>query len=121
MDSTVTGNPGQISTVQEQFKAWRSGRSSRREPIPQHLWQAAVELCREHSVTQVSRQLRLSYADLKERVAQDHLAPVQFVEMDMDTLAGRWQIECSRSDGSRLRIAGSGQPPAADIIRSFLS
>ena len=46
---------------------------------------------------------------------------VQFVEMDMDTLAGRWQIECNRSDGSRLRIAGSGQAPAAEMIRSFLS
>ncbi len=116
-----TGNPRKIETVQERFEAWRSGRANRREPIPQHLWQAAAELCRDHSITHVSRQLRLSYTDLKKRVAQDHLPPVQFVEMDMDTLAGRWQIECNRSDGSRLRIAGSGQAPAAEMIRSFLS
>ena len=121
MDDSVTDTPRKIETVQEQFEAWRSGRVNRREPIPQHLWQASAELCRDHSITHVSRQLRLSYTDLKKRVVQDHLPPVQFVEMDMDTLAGRWQIECNRSDGSRLRIAGSGRPPAAEIIRSFLS
>jgi hypothetical protein len=121
MDHTIADNPPEIETVQERFEAWRSGRANRRELIPQHLWQAAVELCRSHSTSHVSRQLRLSYADLKKRVAQGHLPSVQFVEMDMDTLAGRWQIECNRSDGHRLRIAGSGQPPAADIIRSFLS
>ncbi len=116
-----TGNPPKIETVQEHFEAWRSGRANRREPIPQQLWQAAAELCRDHSISHVCRQLRLSYADLKGRVAQDHLPPVQFVEMDMDTLAGRWQIECNRSDGSRLRIAGHGQAPAAEMIRTFLS
>ena len=121
MDHTIADNPPEIETVQERFEAWRSGRANRREPIPQYLWQAAAELCRDHSITHVSRQLRLSYTDLKERVAQDHLPQVQFVEMDMDTLAGRWQIECNRCDGSRLRITGSGQPPAAEIVRAFLS
>ena len=121
MDDSVTDTPRKIETVQEQFEAWRSGRVNRREPIPQPLWQAAAELCRHHSITHVSRQLRLSYSDLKGRVRQDHLPPVQFMEIDMDTLAGGWQIECNRSDGSRLRMAGSGQAPAAEIIRSFLS
>ena len=111
-----------MQVVQKRFEAWRSGRVSRREPIPQHLWQAAAELCRNHSITRVSRQLRLSYSDLKERVTQDHLLPVQFVEIDMDTLAGRWQIECNRADGSRLHMVGNGQVPAIEtIVRSFLS
>ena len=122
MDDTVTGNPPKIETVQKHFEAWRSGRANRREPIPQHLWQAAAELCHNHSITHVSRQLRLSYSDLKERATEEHLPSVQFMEIDMDTLAGRWQIECNRADGSRLRIAGSGQVPAIEtIVRSFLS
>lgn len=122
MDDTVTGNSPKIEVVEKHFEAWRSGKASKREPIPQHLWQAAVELCRNHSITHVSRQLRLSYSDLKGRVAKDHLPPVQFMEIDMDTLAGRWQIECNRADGSRLRMAGNGQVPAVEtIVRSFLS
>jgi hypothetical protein len=122
MDDTVTGNFPKIEVVQKRFEAWRSGRVSRREPIPQHLWQAAAELCRNHPMSHVSRQLRLSYSDLKKRVTKDHLPPVQFMEIDMDTLAGRWQIECNRADGSRLRMAGNGQVPALEtIVRSFLS
>jgi hypothetical protein len=73
-------------------------------------------------MSHVSRQLRLSYSGLKERVTEDHLPPMQFMEIDMDTLAGRWQIECNRPDGSHLRVAGKGQPPAIEtIVRSFLS
>lgn len=122
MDDTVTGKYTKIETVEKQFEAWRSGRASRREAIPQHLWQAAAELCRNHSITHVSRQLRLSYSDLKERVTQDHILPVQFVEIDMDTLAGQWQIECNRADGSRLHMVGNGQVPQIEtIVRSFLS
>ena len=122
MDDTVTGNPPKIETVQKRFEAWRSSRASRREPIPQHLWQAAVGLCREHSISHVSQQLRLSYSDLKKRISEDHYPPVQFMEIDIDTLSGRWQIECDRPDGSRLRMAGNGQPPAIEtIVSCFLS
>lgn len=122
MNHTVTANPPNIETVQKRFEAWRSGRTNRREPIPQHLWQAASELCRNRSVSHVSRQLRLSYSDLKDRVTEDHLPTVQFMEMDMGALGGRWQIECNRPDGSRLRINGNGQPPALEaVVRSFLS
>ena len=122
MDDTVTGNFPKIEVVQKHFETWRSNRAGRREPIPQHLWQAAAKLCRNHPMSHVSRQLRLSYSDLKKRVTKDHLLPMQFMEIDMDTLAGRWQIECNRADGNRLRIAGSGQAPAIEtIVRSFLS
>jgi hypothetical protein len=122
MNHTVTANPPSMETVEKRFETWRAGRANRREPIPRHLWQAAAELCRDHCVSHVSRQLRLSYSDLKEQVTQDHLAPVQFMEIDMDALAGQWQIECNRPDGSRLRIAGDGRPPAVEtIIKSFLS
>lgn len=121
MDHTVTDNPPEIETVQKRFEAWRSGRTNRREPIPQHLWQAAGELCRKYPISRVSRQLRLSYSDLKQQIPEGHPSPVQFMQFDIDTLAGQWQIECSRPDGSRLRIAGNGQPPAAEMIRTFLS
>jgi len=122
MDPTVTDNPPEITTVQEQFEAWRSVRASRREPIPQHLWQAAAELCREHSITQVSRQLRLSYSQLKGRVMRGRGSAVQFMEIGMDGLSGQWQIECDRADGSRLHMTGNGRPPAPEaILKAFIS
>ncbi len=122
MDHTVTSNPPKIETVKEHFEAWRSGRNSRREPIPQHLWQAAAGLCQENSISHVCQQLHLSYTDLKKRIHKEHLSPVQFMEIDIDTIDSGWQIECKRPDGSRLRMTGSGQPPAIEtIVRSFLS
>ncbi len=122
MDHTVTKDPPKMETVQKRFEAWRSGRSNRREPIPQHLWQAAGELCREYPISRVSRQLRLSYSDLKQQIPQEHHSPLQFMEFDIDTLPGQWQIECNRADGSRLRINGNGKPPAFEaVVRSFLS
>jgi hypothetical protein len=121
MNHTVTGSPPRIETVQKHFEAWRSGRADRREPIPQRLWQAAAELCGDHPISHVSRQLRLSYSDLKEQVAKEHLPQAQFMEIDMDALSGGWQVECNRPDGSCLRIVGNGQMPAVEtIIRSFL-
>jgi hypothetical protein len=122
MDPTVTGNPPEIVTVQEQFEEWRSVRASRRESIPQHLWQAAADLCREHSITQVSRQLRLSYSELKGRVIGGRGSVAQFVDIGMNALSGQWRIECDRADGSRLRMAGDGQPPSVEsILKAFVS
>jgi len=122
MDHTVTDNPREIATVRKQFEAWRSNRTSRREPIPQDLWQAAAELCREHSITRVSRQLRLSYTELKGRVRGGPRSAVQFMEIGMDALASQWRIECDRPDGIRLRMTGDGQPPSAEaILKAFVS
>ena len=122
MNRLVSYNDPTLERVQRQFELWRSERSSRREPIPEHLWQAAAELCREHSISRVSRQLHLSYAELKKQIAEDDPPPVGFMEIDLDLSPSRWQIECARSDGSQLRISGNGQPPAIKtVLRSFLS
>jgi len=122
MKETFAKNSPTLETVQQQFEAWRTSRSKRNQPIPKHLWQAAVELCENYSISQVSRKLRLSYMALKKRVANDQTSRLNFMEIDLKTMAGRWQIECNRVDGASLRISGSGQPPAIrDILGSFLS
>ena len=56
-----------LEVVRNQFEAWRKRRRCRGR-IPEALWQAAVELCREHSIFEVSRSLRLNYNGLKNRV-----------------------------------------------------
>jgi len=122
MNHPISDNPPTLEAVKERFKTWRSGRAKKRESIPQHLWQAAAGLCREHSTSRVSQQLRLSYSDLKRRIPEDPRSPVQFMEIDLDTVASRWQIECDRPDGGRIRMTGNGQPPAIDaVLKAFLS
>lgn len=122
MNQTISDKRPTIKTVQKHFEAWRSGRGNKREPIPRHLWQAAVDLCQEYSIAQVSRQLRLSYTDLKKKMRKDDSLPQQFVEIDTSSLAGQWQIECSRIDGSCLRMTGNGRPPEVDtLLKAFLS
>ena len=110
-----------LKSVQKRFEAWRSGRANKREPIPQHLWQAAAGLCKEYSIAQVSRELRLSYTDLKKKIQKDNSFSTRFVEIDTTVFGSQWQIECERSDGSRLRMTGNSRPPEIErLLRSFL-
>ena len=67
MKNSVTDNHPAVENVRLQFQVWRSSRI-KQEPIPEQLWQAAIALCRDHSVSHVSQRLRLSYADLKKRL-----------------------------------------------------
>ena len=122
MNPIVSDNSLTIETVQEQFRAWRSNRVNKREPIPHHLWQAAAELCQKHCITHVCRQLRLSFTDLKKRVRKEQPPAIHFMERDRNSLSGRWQIECSRPDGSQLRVTADKHPLQIEtIVRAFLS
>ena len=122
MNHIVSNNPPAIETVQEQFSAWRSNRVNKRERIPLHLWQAAAELCQAHPISHVCRQLRLSFSDLKKHIRKEQTPAIQFMEIDMNSLSGRWQIECSRSDGSQLRVTADNHPLEIEtIVRGFLS
>lgn len=119
-DATIDDSPT-LDAVQQQFESWRSGKT-KRERIPEALWEAAVGLCRSHPITQVCRRLRLCSADLKKRLPDSKSKPVQFMELDLSSLAGPWHIECERPDGARLRVSGNGQPPAIEpLLLRFLS
>jgi len=56
-----------LEIVRNQFESWRKRRRCRSR-IPEALWEAAVGLCREYSICDVSRALRLNYHGLKNRV-----------------------------------------------------
>jgi len=44
------------------------------------------------------------------------------MQIDMNSLAGRWQIECNRPDGSQLQVtADNHRLQIETIIRAFLS
>lgn len=122
MNYTLFDNTPTIETVQEQFRAWRSNRVSKREPIPDHLWQAAAKLCQAHPISHVCKQLRLSFTDLKRHIRKEQTPAIQFMEIDMNGLAGRWQIECNRADGSQLRVTADNHALQIEtMIKAFLS
>jgi hypothetical protein len=59
--------PEPVAQLQLQLNEIRSTRP-RGKKLPDSVWQAAVELAREHGVYSVARHLRLDYAGLKKRL-----------------------------------------------------
>ena len=65
MNAAVIPEP--IAQLQLQLNEIRSTRP-RGKRLPDSVWQAAVELAREHGVYSVARHLRLDYSGLKKRL-----------------------------------------------------
>ena len=59
--------PEPIAQLQHQLDQFRSAQPGRRK-LRESLWQAAVDLAREHGVYSVAHPLRLDYMGLKKRV-----------------------------------------------------
>jgi len=82
---SATPIPGAIEQLQRQLDEFRSTRPHRTK-LPETLWQAAVELARQHGVYSVAHPLRLDYTGLKKRLdgVPDHkkkTAKPAFVEL----------------------------------------
>ncbi|MBU1663751.1 hypothetical protein KKE25_04240 [Patescibacteria group bacterium] len=126
MDTTQINDQFTLESVQQQFTDWRASRHSKREHIPDRLWQAAVQLCNVHSVNHVSRSLQLSYTALGKRLACNQIAKeksVQFLRLEMDSpYSGQWQMECFRADGGRLHVSATGALPSlGELLQGFWS
>ncbi len=126
MDTTQVSDQFTLESVQQQFSDWRAHRSSKKEPIPDRLWQAAVRLCDVHTVGCVSCALGLSFTKLKERVAGNHFPkekPVQFLQLELGSpCSGQWQMDCIRADGSRLHLSATGALPSfGELLQGFWS
>jgi hypothetical protein len=111
-----------LESAAEQFEHWRANRQ-KRDRIPQHLWQAAVELCKDYPATAVCRRLRLSFADLKKHLSTSKNAPpVQFMKIDLSGATGSWQLCCRRGDGADISLCANGALPDINrLIETFLS
>lgn len=126
MDTTQINDQLTLESVQQQFADWRASRSSKREHIPDRLWQAAVQLCDVHTVGRVSGALRLSFTKLKKRHSGNHFPkekPVQFLRLEVGSPAsGQWQMECVRADGGRLHLSATGAVPSlGELLQGFWS
>jgi hypothetical protein len=119
--------PEPIAQLQRRFDEFRSTQPHRTK-LPETLWQAAVELAREHGLHPVAHPLRLDYMGLKKRLEgvpgpQKKVAAPAFVELIASHPAtiSECVIEFESSIGSKMRIQwkGSSTPDWASLLRAW--
>ena len=119
--------PGPIEQLQRQLDEFRSSRLHRTK-LPETLWQAAVELARQHGDYSVAHPLRLDYVGLKKRldgvpIPQKKATKTAFVELISAHQAPMPEcvIEFESSKGGKMRIQwkGSSTPDWASLLRAW--
>ena len=112
--------------LQHQLDQFRRSQP-RRTKLPESLWQAAVELARQHGVYSVAHPLRLDYMGLKKRlggVPRRRKAPkpafLELIAPHPATLEG-CVIEFESSSGGKMRIQwkASAPPDWASLLRAW--
>ncbi len=112
-----------LEEVAELFESWRKGKPKRRS-IPEKLWQAAVELSGDYSVSQISRRLGLSSPKLKRRVSS--FPPAKqlskdchpgFVELDLcrSNPVSECVVEKEDKHGSKIKMSVKG-PAGSELL-----
>ena len=105
-----------LSEVKKQFKIWRRTRKSPR-PIPEQLWEAAVGLTANHSISHISKELVVDYSALKKRVlikkkdGADKMSPTGFIELNLEPPAAVSECIVEMQDllGSKMRMHFRGK------------
>jgi hypothetical protein len=105
--------PEAILQLQRQLDQFRSTQPGRTK-LPESLWQAAVELARQHGVYSVAHPLRLDYTALKKRlggvsVLRRKATKPEFVEL----IASKEEcvIEFEAPSGNKMRIQWKASSP----------
>jgi hypothetical protein len=124
-----------IAQLQRQLDEFRSTHATRTK-LPEPLWQAAVELARQHGVHAVAHPLRLDYMGLKRRLdeshspqpktaqppAKGHTTPafVELVARHPATL-DEFIIEFESSHGGKMRIQwkAAAAPDWSSVLRAW--
>ena len=114
-----------LEVVRHQFETWRKRRRCRGR-IPEALWQAAAEQCRERSICEVSQTLRVNYNDLKGRVqrsgdrglAVGQRREVGFVKLDLGTsnMPSECLVEMEAPNGAKMRMSFKGASREFDPV-----
>ena len=109
--------PEAIVQLQRQLDQFR-GTQPQRTKLPEALWQAAVELARQHGVYPVAHPLRLDYTGLKKRLGgsptfRRRVTKPAFVELVAPARAQLEEcvIEFESSGGSKMRIQWKATTP----------
>ena len=135
MNRKSTPTPEPIAQLQRQLDEFRSTHATRTK-LPEPLWQAAVELARQHGVHAVAHPLRLDYMGLRRRLdeshnpqpktaqppAKGHTKPV-FVELVARHPAtlDEFVIEFESSRGGKMRIQwkATATPDWTSLLRAW--
>ena len=126
-NKSASSIPEPIAQLQRRFDEFRSTQPHRTK-LPETLWQAAVELAREHGLHPVAHPLRLDYMGLKKRLEgvpgpQKEMAAPAFVELiaSYPATISECVIEFESSIGSKMRIQwkGSSTPDWASLLRAL--
>ena len=124
-DKALTARPS-LEDVRKRFEAWRQTKECSSSPIPEPLWDAAVELAHTHSIVEVARALRLDYNHLKKRVSHcrascQPLGTPEFVELSIAREVPECILEGERADGARMRLSVKGalDPQIAEVAKAF--
>jgi hypothetical protein len=126
-DKSASRIPEPIVQLQRRFDEFRSTQPHRKK-LPETLWQAAVDLARQHGLHPVAHPLRLDYMGLKMRLEgvpgpQKKVAAPAFVELIASHPAtiSECVIEFDSSIGSKMRIQwkGSSTPDWASLLRAW--
>lgn len=108
--------PAELARAQRQFEAWRQQHRPRTR-IPEQLWDAAVSAAEASGLYRTSRQLRLSYATLKQHVAmrqrrseQPNSSSTDFIEVMpvLGAQAQRWTLDLCNQGGDTLHLEMHG-------------
>jgi len=123
--------PVEIKRVRELFARWRESRE-KLSPIPESLWESAVQLTQSYSVYRVARALHLDYSALKKRVppqekrarAKSESRPL-FWEMDaggISSVSAECLVEMEDPRGAKLKIhmKGKGDLDLLALSQCFL-
>jgi hypothetical protein len=120
--------PEPIVQLQRQLDQFRSAQPHRAK-IPEGMWQAAVELARQHGLYAVAHPLRLDYVGLKRRLEgvtklekKKKKASPRFVELiAAHPAVAECLIEFESKSGSKMRIhwKGSGAPDWSSLLRAW--
>ena len=125
-DKGASPIPEPIVQLQRRFDEFRSSRPHRTK-LPKTLWQAAVELAREHGLHPVAHPLRLDYMGLKRRLdglraSEKKAAAPAFVELITahPATVAECVIEFEFRTGSKMRIQwkGSAAPDWISLLRA---
>ncbi len=121
-----------LAEVHRQFQGWRRSRN-KRSPIPERLWQAAEELSRQHSISEIARELRLDYTKLKERIICSRSMRAEglcgsgagcgFVEVGIPsgTVGGECLVEVEDGTGRKLKVhlRGASGAEAVQVAKAL--
>ena len=119
--------PEAITQLQRQLDQFRSTQP-RRTKLPESLWQAAVELARQHGVYSVAHPLRLDYMGLKKRLGgvpmlRRKATKPAFVELITPPVTPPEEcvIEFESASGGKMRIQWKASAPRdwVNLLRAW--